>query len=114
MNNVLVLKLGQNRLKHHESILSEHEWPGESFCIFSFGKVFLPIFSRKMKNDGQPMRGFVPWNCWNKEGSRWLNNVFLFSTEIGAEQLKNTMKVFSQNTGGLIESSFLYFVFFLT
>ena len=34
MNNVLVLKLGQNRLKHHESILSEHEWPGESFYVF--------------------------------------------------------------------------------
>ena len=43
-----------------------------------------------------------------------MHNVFLFSTEIGAEQLKNTMKEFSQSTGGLIESSFIYFVFFIT
>ena len=43
-----------------------------------------------------------------------MHNVFLFSTEIGAEQLKNTMKEFSQGTAGLIESSFICFVFFIT
>ena len=52
------------------------------------GWIFLtvpPNFSTKMKNDGQPIRDSVPW-C--TKDPRWLNNVFLFSTEIWAEQLK--------------------------
>ena len=51
-------------------------------------QLFLPIFSSKMKNDGQPIRVSVPWNSRCTKGPRWLNNVFLFSTEIWAEQLK--------------------------
>ena len=41
-----------------------------------------------MKNDGQPISNFLPWNSQCTKGPRWLNNVFLFSTEIWAEQLK--------------------------
>ena len=51
-------------------------------------QLFLPIFSSKMKNNGQPIRVSVPWNSRCTKGPRWLNNVFLFSTEIWAEQLK--------------------------
>ena len=42
-----------------------------------------------MKSDGQPIRDFVPLNsqCTN-DPHDWLNDVFLFSTEIWAEQLK--------------------------
>ena len=47
-----------------------------------------PIFSTKMKNDGQPIRDSVPWNSRCTKDPRWLNNVFLFSTEIWVEQLK--------------------------
>ena len=42
-----------------------------------------------MKNDGQPIEDSVPWNSQFTKDLRWLNNVFLFSTEIWAEQLKN-------------------------
>ena len=42
-----------------------------------------------MKNGRQPIRGSVPWNSRCTKDSRWLENVFLFSTEIWAEQLKN-------------------------
>ena len=41
-----------------------------------------------MKNDGQPIRDSVPWNSRYTKDPRWLNNVFIFSTEIWAEQLK--------------------------
>ena len=41
-----------------------------------------------MKNDGQPIRDSVPWNSRCTKDLRWLNNVFLFSTEIGADQSK--------------------------
>ena len=41
-----------------------------------------------MKNDGQPIRVSVPWNSRCTNDPRWLNNVFLFSTEIWAGQLK--------------------------
>ena len=45
-----------------------------------------------MKNNGQPMRDSVPWNFQCTKDPRWLNNVFLFSTEIWADQLKkNTL-----------------------
>ena len=47
-----------------------------------------PIFSTKMKNDGQPIRDSVPWNSRCTKDPHWLNNIFLFSTEIWAEQLK--------------------------
>ena len=43
-----------------------------------------------MKNDGQPIRDFVPWNSQSTKDPHWLENVFLFSTEIWAEQLKKT------------------------
>ena len=33
-------------------------------------------------------RDSVPWNFWCTKDPRWLNNIFLFSTEILAEQLK--------------------------
>ena len=42
-----------------------------------------------MKNDGQPIEDSVPWNSWYTKDPRWLNNVFLFSTEFWAEHLKN-------------------------
>ena len=41
-----------------------------------------------MKNVGQPIRDSLPWYSWFTKDPRWLNNVFLFSTEIWAEQLK--------------------------
>ena len=41
-----------------------------------------------MKNDGQPIRDSVPWNSRCTKDPCWLNIVFLFSTEIWAEQLK--------------------------
>ena len=41
-----------------------------------------------MKNDGQPIRYSVPRNSRCTKDPRWLNNVFLFSTEIWADQLK--------------------------
>ena len=41
-----------------------------------------------MKIDGQPIRDSVPWNSRCTKDPCWLNNVFLFSTEIWAEQLK--------------------------
>ena len=41
-----------------------------------------------MKNAGQPIRDSLPWYFWCTKDPRWLNNVFLFSTEIWAEQLK--------------------------
>ena len=45
-----------------------------------------------MKSDGQPNKDFVSWNFQCTNDPRWLNNVFLFSTEIWAEQLqKNTL-----------------------
>ena len=44
-----------------------------------------------MKNDGQPIRDSVPWNSQCTKDPRWLKNFFLFSTEIWAEQLKNTL-----------------------
>ena len=53
----------------------------------------LPIFSTKMKNDGQPIRDSVPWNSRCTKDPCWLNNVFLFSTEIWAEQLKKNHPV---------------------
>ena len=53
-----------------------------------------PIFSTKMKNDGQPIRDSVPWNSRCTKDPRWLNNVFLFSTEIWAEQLKKAPCIF--------------------
>ena len=40
-----------------------------------------------MKNDQPPIRDSVPWNSRTKD-PRWWNNVFLFSSEIWAEQLK--------------------------
>ena len=43
-----------------------------------------------MKSDGQPIRDSVPWNSRCTKDPRWLNNIFLFSTEIWAEQLKKT------------------------
>ena len=44
-----------------------------------------------MKNDGQPIRDSVPWNSRCTKDPCWLNNVFLFSTEIWTKQLKNTL-----------------------
>ena len=41
-----------------------------------------------MKIDRQPIRDPVPWNSRCTKDPRWLNNVFLFSTEIWTEQLK--------------------------
>ena len=41
-----------------------------------------------MKNNGQPIRESVPWNSRCTKDPCWLNNIFLFSTEIWAEQLK--------------------------
>ena len=41
-----------------------------------------------MKNIGQPIRDSLPWYSWCTKDPRWLNNVFLFSTEIWAEQLE--------------------------
>ena len=55
-----------------------------------FFLLFLPIFSTKMKNNGQPIRDSVPWNSRCTKDPRWLNNVFIFSTEIWAEQLKKS------------------------
>ena len=50
------------------------------------------IFSTKIKNNGQPIRDSVPWNSQFTKDPRWLNNVFLFSTEIWAEHFKkNTL-----------------------
>ena len=42
-----------------------------------------------MKNDGQPIRDYVRWNFQCTKDPRWLNNIFLLSAEIWAEQLKN-------------------------
>ena len=41
-----------------------------------------------MKNDGQPIRDSVPLNSQCTKDPRKFNNVFLFSTEIWAKQLK--------------------------
>ena len=41
-----------------------------------------------MKNDGQPIRDSVLWDSRRTKDTHWLNNVFLFCTEIWAEQLK--------------------------
>ena len=41
-----------------------------------------------MKNDGRPIRDSVPWNSRCTKDPHWLNNIFLFSIEIWAEQLK--------------------------
>ena len=41
-----------------------------------------------MKNDEQPIRDYVPGNSQFTKDPCWLNNTFLFSTEIWAEQLK--------------------------
>ena len=41
-----------------------------------------------MKNVGQPIRDSAPWISQCTKGPRWLNNIFLLSTEIWAEQLK--------------------------
>ena len=41
-----------------------------------------------MKNNRQPIRDSVPWNSQCTKDPRWLNNVFLFSTESWVEQLK--------------------------
>ena len=41
-----------------------------------------------MKNDGQPIRDSVPLNFLCTKDPCWLNNVFLFSTKVWAEQLK--------------------------
>ena len=62
-------------------------------CFFL---LFLPIFSTKMKNNGQPIRDSVPWNSRCKKDPRWLNNVFLFSTEILAGQLKKAPCIFDK------------------
>ena len=43
-----------------------------------------------MKNNGRPIRDSVPWNSLCTKDPRWLNNRFLFNTEIWAEQLKKT------------------------
>ena len=45
-----------------------------------------------MKNVGQSIRDSVsvPWNSRCTKDPHWLNNIFLFSTEIWAEQLKKT------------------------
>ena len=42
-----------------------------------------------MKNDGQPIRDSVPWNFRCTKDPHWLNKIFLFGTEIWADQLKN-------------------------
>ena len=42
-----------------------------------------------MKNNGQPIRDSVPWNFWCTKDPHWLNKIFLFGTEIWADQLKN-------------------------
>ena len=44
-------------------------------------------------DDGESIRDSVPWNSRCTKDPRCLNNVFLFSTEIWAEQLKNTLYV---------------------
>ena len=54
----------------------------------------------KWKNDGQPIRVSVPWNSWCTNDPRWLNNVFLFSTEIWAEQLKKAPCIFWMHNQG--------------
>ena len=41
-----------------------------------------------MKNDGHPIRDSVPWNFRCIKDPRWLKNVFLFNTEIWADQSK--------------------------
>ena len=41
-----------------------------------------------MKSDGQPIKESVPWSSRCTVDPRWLNNIFLFSTEISADQLK--------------------------
>ena len=48
--------------------------------------LFLPIFSTKMKNNGQPIRDSVPWNFRCTKDPCWLNIVFLFGTENWADQ----------------------------
>ena len=53
-----------------------------------------PIFSTKMKNDGQPIRDFVPWNSRCTKDPHWLNKIFLFGTEIWADQLKKPPCIF--------------------
>ena len=53
-------------------------------------KLFLSIFSTKMKNDWQPIRDSIPWNSCCTKDPCWLNNVFLFSIIIRAEQLKQS------------------------
>ena len=50
-----------------------------------------------MKHDGQPIRDSVPWNSQCTKDPGWLNNVFLFSTEIWAEQLKKAPCRFQDN-----------------
>ena len=56
-----------------------------------------------MKNDGQPIRDSVPWNFWCTKDPRWLNNIFLFSTENWAEQLKKPPCILLQNSSVLVE-----------
>ena len=64
-----------------------------------------PIFSTKMKNDGRPIRDSVPWNFRCTKDPRWSNNVFLFSTEIWADQLKKPPCICLQLTTNLSFSS---------
>ena len=63
-------------------------------CLFHIYRVlfllFLPIFSTKMKKNGQPIIDSVPWNSCCTKDPRWLNNVFLFSIEVWAEHLEKT------------------------
>ena len=48
-----------------------------------------------MKNDGQAIRDSFPWISQCTKDPHWLNNAFLFSTEIWAEQLKKAPCIFS-------------------
>ena len=50
----------------------------------------------KWKNNGQPIRNSVPWNSRCTKDPGWLNNVFLFSTEIWAEQLKKAPCIYGR------------------
>ena len=70
--------------------LSHYNQSNLSMCYYVntgwLFQLFLPIFSTKMKNDGQPISDSVPWNSRCTKDPHWLDNVFLFSSEIWAEQ----------------------------